>query len=119
MQAFLCEKQQTSGQGNDMTKDIAKEIDMVSTGLPGPSLNAGAIMSLLIEIQASLLESEDHAHLADTAEDLLFGLALSIKNGPAQHATVASRSSGGSTSGTRTKPQLRLVKDQRTTQGML
>ena len=102
-----------------MTKDTATEIDMVSTGSPGPSLSASAIMSLLIEIQASLLESEDHAHLADTAEDLLFGLAMSIKNGQAQHASAGSRSPGRSTSGTNTSPKLRLVKDQRTTQGML
>ena len=102
-----------------MTEDIAKELDMVSTGSPGPSLSASAIMSLLIEIQASLLESENHAHLADSAEDLLFGLALSMKNGPAQTAKVDSRSSDASPSNTRTRPQLRLVKDQRKTQGML
>lgn len=114
-----CEKPQISGQGDDMAKDIAKELETVSTGSSGPSLSADAIMSLLIEIQASLVESADHAHMADTAEDLLFGLALSIKNGHAAEAVAGSRHSGKSPSCSRTGPQLRLVENQRPTQGML
>ena len=94
-----------------MAKDIATELGMLSLVSSEATLSPSAIVSLLLEIQTSLLETPEHAHLSDTAEDLLLGLVRSMKNaealgiaGMAQPAKPAVTTSGKSA-----KPRLRVV----------
>lgn len=91
-----------------MAEDIATETGLVSSGVSGSILSPNAIMGLLLEIQSSLLEMPEHAHLSDSAEDLLFALAHSIKTADASPDIAAMRPKPQS--GERQRPQLRIVK---------
>jgi len=94
-----------------MAEDIATKFGLLSSVSSEATLSPSAIVALLLEIQSSLLETPEHAHLADTAEDLLFGLVRSIKNAealgvagiaqPGRPAVTASEKNG--------KPRLRIV----------
>ena len=98
-----------TGAYKTMSEDTATGIGLVRTGIADPTLSPSAIAALLLEIQSSLLETPEHAHLSEAAEDLLLALVRSIK------VADAARSSDGATpsvpaSGEAGKPQLRIVK---------
>ena len=95
-----------------MVEDIATEIGLVLTGSSDTALIPSAIVGLMLEIQSSLLESPEHAHLSDAAEDLLLGLVRSIKNVEALNASGGSHSTRPVQlpSGNAVRPQLRIVK---------
>ena len=95
-----------------MTEDIATEIGLVPTGSSDTALSPSAIVGLMLEIQASLLETPEHAHLSDAAEDLLLALVRSIKNAEALNAAGADRPEqpAMAPSGKRGRPQLWVVK---------
>ena len=95
-----------------MSEDIATEIGLVLTGSSDTALSPSAIVGLMLEIQSSLLESPEHAHLSDAAEDLLLGLVRSIKNVEALNASGGSHSTRPvqPPSGNAVRPQLRIVK---------
>ena len=96
-----------------MAEDIATEIGLIRTGSSDLTLSPSAIAGLMLEIQSSLLEMPEHAHLSDAAEDLLLGLVRSIKNAEAQIATGAegAEQSEGAPAATKGRPQLRIVKE--------
>ncbi len=54
-------------------------------------MSPSAIVGLMLEIQSSLLQTPEHAHLSDAAEDLLLDLVRSIKNAETQTTTGADR----------------------------
>ena len=99
------------GRIETMAEDIATETGLLSSVSSGATLSPSAIVALLLEIQSSLLETHEHAHLADTAEDLLFGLARSMKK--VEALNVSSVSSSGKTPVTvsekQEKPKLWIV----------
>jgi len=94
-----------------MAEDIATEFGLLSSVSSETTLSPSAIVGLLLEIQTSLLETPEHAHLSDTAEDLLFGLVRSMKN--AEALGVAGITQPGkpavTASGENAKPRLRIV----------
>jgi len=94
-----------------MAEDSAAESGLPSEVSCEAALSPGAIVGLLLEIQTSLLEKPEHAHLCDTAEDLLFGLVRSMKNAEAPGA--AGNAQPGkpalTASGRNAKPRLRIV----------
>ena len=94
-----------------MTEDNAAEFGLPSQVSCEAALSPGAIVSLLLEIQTSLLETPEHAHLSDTAEDLLFGLVRSMKNADAPGAAgdVQPGKPALTASGRNAKPRLRIV----------
>ena len=96
-----------------MAEDIATETGLVPTGSSDPTLSPSAIVGLLLEIQSSLLENPEHAHLSDAAEDLLLGLVRSIKNVEALDGCGDSHSTRPvlPPSGDTVRPQLRIVKE--------
>ena len=95
-----------------MTEDIATQIGLIGSGSSDPALSPSAVVGLLLEIQASLLETPEHAHLSDAAEDLLLALVRSIKNAEVANAAGAERQGqpAAALSGERNRPQLRIVK---------
>ncbi|WP_108880714.1 hypothetical protein [Anderseniella sp. Alg231-50] len=96
-----------------MAEDTATEIGLIPTGSSAVTLSPDAIVGLMLEIQSSLLETPEHAHLSDAAEDLLLGLVRSIKNAQALNARggVHPPQPPVSASGERIRPQLRVVKE--------
>ncbi len=92
-----------------MAEDIAERPGLVPTEASDPPLSPSAIAALLLEIQSSLLETPEHAHLSEAAEDLLLALVRSIKKAD------AARDSAGEevcepACGEAARPQLRIVK---------
>jgi len=92
-----------------MTEDIASRPGLVLTDASDPTLSPSAIVALLLEIQSSLLENPDHAHLSESAEDLLLALVRSVKEADASRGSAGVKPSvpGSADAG---KPQLRIVK---------
>ena len=66
-----------------MTEDIATEFGLLPPISGETILSPGEMVALLLEIQSSLLETPEYAHLSDPAEDLLLGLVRSMKNAEA------------------------------------
>ena len=66
-----------------MTEDIVTEFGSLPPISGGSILSPGEMVSLLLEIQSSLLETPEYAHLSEPAEDLLLGLVRSMKNAEA------------------------------------
>jgi hypothetical protein len=95
-----------------MAEDIATEIGLVLTGSADPTLSPSAIVGLMLEIQSSLLENPEHAHLSDAAEGLLLDLVRSIRNVEAPDASDGGHSTQPvlPPSGEAVRPQLRIVK---------
>ncbi len=94
-----------------MAEDSAAEFGIAPPVTSELTLSAEAIAGLLLEIQASLLEMPEHAHLSDTAEDLLFGLVRSMKNAKARGAAGQAQPGNPAltASGRDAKPRLRIV----------
>ncbi len=101
-----------NGANTIMAEDIATEIGLIGSGSSDQTLSPAAIVGLLLEIQSSLLETPEHAHLSDAAEDLLLGLVRSIKNAEALNAAAANRPGQPAVpaSGKTGRPKLRIVK---------
>ena len=95
-----------------MAEDIATEIGLITTGSSDLTLSPSAIVGLMLEIHSSLLETPEHAHLSDAAEDLLLGLVRSIKNAEAQTTTGPDGADQPAVvpAVTKGRPQLRIVK---------
>ena len=96
-----------------MAEDIATEIGLIGSGSSDLSLSPSAIVGLMLEIQSSLLQTPEHAHLSDAAEDLLLDLVRSIKNAETQTTNGADRAEepAEAPAGIRGRPHLRIVKD--------
>ncbi|MEO9874427.1 MAG: hypothetical protein ABJM26_05885 [Anderseniella sp.] len=96
-----------------MAEDIATEIGLIGSGSSDPTLSPSAIVGLMLEIQSSLLQSPEHAHLSDAAEDLLLDLVRSIKNTERQNAigTDGAEQPAEMPAQRRGKPHLRIVKE--------
>ncbi len=92
-----------------MAEDTATGIGLVPTGASDPTLSPSAIAALLLEIQSSLVETPEHAHLSEAAEDLLLALVRSIKDADAARGSAGAQASV-SKSGEAARPQLRIVK---------
>ncbi len=101
------------GKHTVMTEDIASKTGLIGPASPGMTLSPSAIVGLMLEIQSSLLESPEHAHLSEAAEDLLLALVRSIKNAEAVNAVGSDNPGHGAApfSGARGKPQLRIVEE--------
>ena len=109
---------QTTGQHSfqtggieSMAEDTATELELLPSDAAEAILSPSAIAGLLLEIQSSLLETPEHAHLADPAEDLLLGLVRSIKNAEALAAAGITQAGkpAAMASGDDGKPRLRVV----------
>ncbi len=92
-----------------MAEDTATGIGLVLAGASDPTLSPSAIAALLLEIQSSLLETPEHAHLSEAAEDLLLALVRSIKDADAARGSHGAQPSVP-ISGEAARPQLRIVK---------
>jgi len=94
-----------------MVEDIATEFGLLSPVSSDATLSPSAIVGLLLEIQSSLLEIPEHAHLSDPAEDLLLGLVRSMKNAEALGAAgiVQAGEPVAAASGEDGKPRLRVI----------
>jgi hypothetical protein len=102
-----------NGANTVMAEDIATEIGLIGSGSSDQTLSPGAIVGLMLEIQSSLLQTPEHAHLSDAAEDLLLNLVRSIKNTEIQTTTGAdgAKQPVQAPASIRGRPQLRIVKD--------
>lgn len=96
-----------------MAEDIATEIGLIGSGSSDLTLSPSAIVGLMLEIQSSLLQTPEHAHLSDAAEDLLLDLVRSIKNSETQNTIAAdgAEQPAVAPAGIRGRPQLRIVKE--------